>query len=300
MFPLRVSDLFGRFRQRPQPSPPSAGTAIPASVLKRALDGNGFELHYQPIYELEAASLHGFEALLRLRGDDGRPIAPTAFLPVAEQSGLIADIGKWVVIEACRAAALWPGHLRVAVNLSPREVFDADLARMVHLSLDTTGLDARRLQLEVTETALAANAEEALCQLRRLKAAGAEIVLDDFGSGPSSLGNLWRFPFDRIKIDRSLVCRLTADTGPAFAAVGSIVAAGRVLGLGTTAVGVERIEQMEVLHGLEVDHVQGFYYGKPMPLQEAAPLLLKGCGVAERPVESADGAPVAAALAGAA
>ena len=173
---------------------------------------DGFELHFQPVVDMPDGRLVGFEALLRLRSTDGNFIPPMVFIPVAEEIGLINRIGAWVIREACRNAANWPDHLTVAVNLSAAQFATSGVSDIVAAAIVETGLESHRLELEITESLLLGDTEAVLKELEKLKALGVAIVMDDFGTGYSSLSYLWRFPFDKVKIDRAFMIAFeTAD-----------------------------------------------------------------------------------------
>ena len=175
------------------------------SVVRDAVLHDRFELHYQPLFEISERRLIGFEALIRLPAADGTLIPPATFIPVAEDLQVIDKIGAWVLNEACRTAATWPEHLTVAVNLSPAQFTAGSVSAIVAAALKAAGLAAHRLELEITETLLLGNSEAIMAELQTLKTMGVAIVMDDFGIGYSSLSYLWRFPFDKIKIDRSFM-----------------------------------------------------------------------------------------------
>jgi EAL domain-containing protein (putative c-di-GMP-specific phosphodiesterase class I) len=209
--------------------------------------------------------------MLRWQNPQRGDVPPAVFIPVAEETGLILAIGEWVLRTACAQAAAWP-LLRIAVNLSPTQFHQPGLAGLIGRILRETGLEPSRLELEITEGVLMANTEEALASMRALKRLGVRIALDDFGTGYSSLGYLRRFPFDKIKIDRSFIADL-GQSDDAAAIVRSVVGLGCSLGMATTAEGVEDAAQAELLRAEGCDEVQGFYFGRPMPRQEFVRLL---------------------------
>jgi len=237
-------------------------------TIRAAIADDGFELHFQPVIGMPQGRLVGFEALLRLRAPDGRPIPPTRFIPVAEELGLIDRLGAWVIAQACRTAMSWPEHLRVAVNLSPAQ-FAHDVRATVAAALAASGLAPARLELEITES-LFMDAKSGIAdELAALKALGVSIAMDDFGTGYSSLSYLWRFPFDKIKIDRAFVVALDADRN-GETVLRAVIGLGRSLGLKVTVEGVETAQQVALLRELECDQIQGFWFGRPMPAQEVA------------------------------
>ena len=230
--------------------------------MRQALQLGQFEMHYQPQYDLKTASLSGYEALLRWTHPESGPLAPDLFIPIAEESGLIVQIGAWVLEQACRDAAKWDESLRVAVNLSPAQFRNHDIVATVQGALAGAGLDPKRLELEITEGLLMSNTEATLDVLNRLRDLGISIAMDDFGTGYSSLSYLSRFPFDKIKIDRSFIDNLDRDR-EANAIVNTIINLGQSLDMTITAEGVETAEQAAFLRSNGCDHVQGFYYGAP-------------------------------------
>jgi diguanylate cyclase (GGDEF)-like protein len=239
--------------------------------LRRALDASAFQLAYQPIFCCDGSELLGFEALLRWpEGWD--PKAPAAFIPVAEESGLIVPIGAWALQTACRTAATWTKPLKISVNLSPVQFRHGDIVAVVQNSLEASGLDPARLELEVTESLLLHDTDVVLDQLMRLRALGTSIALDDFGTGYSSLSYLWKFPFDTVKIDRSFVSEITLD-GKAKAIVNTIVALGNTLDIKVTAEGVETQAQVQALIAAGCDKSQGYLFGRPLSGQSAGALI---------------------------
>lgn len=239
-------------------------TRLLEAALRNALAENQFELHYQPQVALPEGRLTGFEALIRWRHPQRGLIAPGDFLPLAERLGLMRRIGAWVLGEACRTAAVWPEGLRVAVNVSACQFEDGALPAMVAAALEENGLEPSRLELEVTEGVLLADAASALAQLQDLRRRGVSIAMDDFGTGHSSLTQLRVFPFDRLKIDRSFV-RDLPDGSDAVAIVRAVAGLGRTLGIALTAEGVETGAQLRMLLEEGCDAAQGYYFGRPVP-----------------------------------
>lgn len=235
--------------------------------LQRALDENAFQLAYQPIVNFQDGSLLGFEALLRWPAG-WTAQSPAAFIPVAEESGLIVPMGAWVLETACRTAAAWTKPLKISINLSSIQFQQGDIVATVERALEASGLDPRRLELEVTESLWLQNTEIVLEQLVRFRAMGISIALDDFGTGYSSLGYLWKFPFDTVKIDRSFVTQIGLDP-KATAIIHTIVALGRTLNLKVTAEGVETPEQAEALKDSGCDYAQGYWFGRPLTVDVA-------------------------------
>jgi predicted signal transduction protein with EAL and GGDEF domain len=240
-------------------------------ALAGALANGGFSLHYQPLVDAATGRIHGFEALLRWEHPTRGMVPPSVFIPIAEESGLIAPIGDWVVRAACAEAMRWRPDLRVAVNISPVQLQRGCLAQTVVAALAASGLPASRLELEVTESALLGGEDfisQTLIDLRRL---GVKIALDDFGTGYSSLSYLCRFAVDRIKIDRSFIERLCDPNS--VAVVNAIIGLGRQLGMDITAEGIETQEQLDILRAAGCGEVQGYLFSAPRPAHEL-PLLL--------------------------
>lgn len=240
--------------------------------LRAALDAGSFELHYQPIVDLTSDRINGFEALLRWRDPSGGLVSPSVFIPVAEEIGLIRRLGAWALREACVEASRWPAETRVAVNLSPVQFEGDGLVPAVTSALSFAGLPARRLELEVTESVLLRDAEHTRTQLEELRALGVRICLDDFGTGYSSLSYLHKFPFDKIKIDKSFVCDLPGRDSAA-AIVGAIAGIGASLRLSTTAEGVETEDQLAAVRASGCTEAQGYLLGRPASPAEVLALM---------------------------
>jgi len=243
--------------------------------LRHALKTGSFELHYQPLFRTKDQTLRGFEALLRLRDEDGHAIPPSIFIPIAEDIDLIGQIGDWVIIEACKFAATWPADLTVAVNLSPAQFEHGDLVMKARTALTESGLAAERLELEITESLLITNSQSVLTQLHQLRALGIRIALDDFGTGYSSLSYLWQFPFDKLKIDRAFVNGIENKDSKSREILKTVVSLGQVLDLAVTAEGVETEGQLAALKELRCDMSQGFLLGRPMPARDLAAFVVK-------------------------
>ena len=246
------------------------------SVVRDAVLHDRFELHYQPLFEISERRLIGFEALIRLPAADGTLIPPATFIPVAEDLQVIDKIGAWVLNEACRTAATWPEHLTVAVNLSPAQFTAGSVSAIVAAALKAAGLAAHRLELEITETLLLGNSEAIMAELQTLKTMGVAIVMDDFGIGYSSLSYLWRFPFDKIKIDRSFMQSFEGSSRNAKTVVKTIIALGRELNMRVTVEGVETATQAAFLDKADGDQAQGFFFGRPVPAAEVSAHILAG------------------------
>ncbi len=242
--------------------------------LRKALAAGELELHFQPIVELQNMEVIRAEALLRWRDGGQGMIQPAEFIPVAEDTGLIVPLGAWAIEQACMAAASWPERVAVAVNLSPIQLEKPGLVEAVANALAVSGLNASRLELEITESVLLQANTNNLSILDRLSDLGISIALDDFGTGYSSLSYLHRFGFDRIKIDHSFIKNINRNAG-SLKIVRSIVMLAHSLGLQVTAEGVETDEQFAAVRGEGCDDVQGYYIGDPQP-RETFPRCLTG------------------------
>ncbi|WP_444462414.1 putative bifunctional diguanylate cyclase/phosphodiesterase [Rhodobacter capsulatus] len=242
------------------------------SDLRRAWAARDFELFFQPIIDMRTRRVSCFEALLRWHHPDRGWVSPETFIPLAEEMGLIVPIGEWVLAEACAAAVLWPGSLRVAVNLSPVQLAHIGLAEAITAALRRTGLAANRLELEITETVMMKETRATLATLERLKGMGLRIAMDDFGAGYSSLRNLQRFPFDKVKIDRAFTAGLGSSRQSA-AIVRAVTGMCLSLGMVSTAEGVETEAQLAALDREGCAEVQGFLFSKPVPAREIPALL---------------------------
>ncbi|MEP6836955.1 MAG: EAL domain-containing protein [Bradyrhizobium sp.] len=240
--------------------------------LRRAFANGEFELHYQPLVDLAANRISGFESLLRWRNPDKGMISPAEFIPVAEDIGLIVQLGEWVLREACAEAMNWPSNVKVAVNLSPVQFRSRNLVQVVISALAHSGLSPQRLELEITESVFLAETEANLAILHQLRELGVSISMDDFGTGYSSLSYLRSFPFDKIKIDRSFVKDL-AEREDCVAIVRAISGLGRSLNITTTAEGVETTDQLDWLRAEGCNEVQGFLFSAARPAAELAALL---------------------------
>lgn len=235
--------------------------------LRAAIVRGELELYYQPLLRIDTGETAGFEALLRWNHPTRGLVAPDAFIPIAEETGVIVEIGEWVIRSALHEAASWPDHLTVAVNMSPAQVKDENLLSVVIGALAASGVAAERLELEITENLLMHESEDVLSVLHKLRGLGVKIALDDFGTGYSSLNYLRSFPFDKIKIDRCFVSEL-AEREDCQAIVRSVIALANELRMTTTAEGVEVVEQLEALRAHGCDQAQGFLYSKAVPAGE--------------------------------
>ncbi|WP_439366628.1 EAL domain-containing protein [Bradyrhizobium sp. DASA03005] len=240
--------------------------------LRAALQRDEFQVYYQPIREVASGRVVAFEALLRWNHPQRGLIAPISFIPLAEETGLIVQLGEFVLRSACADAVTWPDDVDVAVNLSPVQFRSPNLIAAVTEALAVSGLGARRLELEITESVLLQNSEATLTTLHELRAMGVRISLDDFGTGYSSLSYLRSFPFDKIKIDRSFVSEL-ATREDSMAIIRAVTGLGRSLGIVTTAEGVENDAQLELLRREGCTQAQGYLFSKPRPASDVAIML---------------------------
>ena len=241
--------------------------------LRQAILDGGFEVYYQPCLSLQNNEITGCEALLRWRHPQRGMISPADFIPVAEETGLINQLGEWVLTTACREAATWPDNIRLAVNVSPVQFKSGTLALKVIAALAASGLAASRLELEITEAVLIRDDEAALAVLHQLRAIGVRIALDDFGTGYSSLSYLQRFPFDKIKIDRCFVTDIAEPEGSSCI-VQAVVNIATERRMTTTAEGVETDQQRQLLRALGCSEMQGYLFSPPKPAADIRPLLL--------------------------
>jgi diguanylate cyclase (GGDEF)-like protein len=230
--------------------------------LRDALRQNGLSVHFQPLYERDGATLSGYEALARWTHPTHGPVSPMVFIPLAEEAGLIEELGEWVLMRACSEAASWPGSLELSVNLSAAQ-FRGDLVETVARCLRAGPLPARRLHLEITESLLINNTDSVLKTLHGLTGMGVRIAMDDFGTGYSSLAYLWRFPFDKLKIDRAFTQNLEEDPKVDLI-VRSIISLAHSMGIRVNAEGVETPSQMARLQAHGCDELQGFLLGRPV------------------------------------
>ncbi|HEY7844912.1 MAG TPA: EAL domain-containing protein [Bradyrhizobium sp.] len=240
--------------------------------LRLALQRDEFEVHYQPIRDLASGEIAVCEALVRWKHPQRGLIAPNHFIPIAEETGLIIQLGDWVLRTACAVAVRWASAC-VAVNLSPVQFRNPDLVATVKSALEQSGLPAHRLELEITESVLLQNSDTTRAMLHELRGLGVKISLDDFGTGYSSLSYLRSFPFDKIKIDRSFINEL-ATSKDSLAIVRAVTGLGKSLGIVTTAEGVETDAQLELLSREGCTQVQGYLISKPRPIAEVEGLLL--------------------------
>ncbi|NML92904.1 EAL domain-containing protein [Novosphingobium olei] len=240
--------------------------------LRHAIRDGDFELYFQPLFSISQNRVKGFEALMRWPHKEHGMVSPTVFIPIAEESGLIVQLGEWALREACRQAAQWPDDISVAVNISPRQLVADGLATCVTQTLAQTGLPAARLELEITESVFIGNVEKTLKILHSLQALGVRVALDDFGTGYSSLSYLRSFPFNKIKIDQSFV-RALGEGDSARAIVRAITTLADALDMETLAEGVETQEWLDTLRSEGCDMIQGYLISRPVPGRDVARLL---------------------------
>ncbi|GAA0307273.1 EAL domain-containing protein [Sphingomonas oligophenolica] len=238
-------------------------------ALRKAVQNNEMHLHYQPVVSADTGDLTGFEALLRWTHPVLGNISPVKFIPLAEDARLIAPIGEWVLRTACDEAARWSSPVRVAVNVSPDQLHNPAFVSVVASALANSGLPPERLELEVTESVFMREGTGATKVLERILDLGVRLSLDDFGTGYSSLGYLSRTRFSSIKIDRSFVQGASKGVPEAIAIIRAVVALAQSLGMATTAEGVETEEEHRMVQDLGCTKVQGYYFGRPLPVEEA-------------------------------
>ena len=255
---------------------PAAGNFTLQNDLRRAFEKNELELHYQPKIDLVSGRIVCMEALLRWRHPEIGMIPPAQFLPVAESTGLIVPIGKWVLRTACQQLGVWQqvGYtdISIAVNLSAVQFSQKDLLQQIGTILDETGIAPRHIELEITEVTIMDDIDAAAATLRILHKAGMKISIDDFGTGYSSLNHLKRFPISSVKIDRSFIRDITTDSDDA-GIIKAIIAMAHGMGLRVVAEGVETEAQLAFLRNLHCDEFQGFLFSPPVPHDEAGNLL---------------------------
>jgi predicted signal transduction protein with EAL and GGDEF domain len=247
--------------------------------LRRAVGRGELRLYYQPLVDLRCDRVIGHEALVRWQHPSRGLLAPAAFIPLAEETGLIVELGEWVLREACRQTREWQRELPapdllVSVNLSARQFARPDLADMVGGILAETGLAAGRLELEITESVVMSEAETTIATLRQLHGMGVRLVLDDFGTGYSSLSYLPHLPLDIIKVDRAFVAGISEDPAN-LSIIRAVAALAHGLGLEVTAEGIERPEQLDAVRDLGCERGQGYLFARPLPAAEAGLALVE-------------------------
>ncbi len=241
------------------------------AALRKAINNNEFVLYYQPKLNLKDGTMAGVEALIRWENPEFGLISPTEFIPLAEETGLIMQIGEWALREACRANKAWQQQgfepIAVAVNLSPKQFQHQDIAQLVESVLQEVGLDAKYLELEITETAIMSDVSSTVSKLQRIKEMGVHISVDDFGTGYTSISYLKKFPISLLKIDQSFVKGITYNQNDS-AITSAVIALAHSLGMKVIAEGVENAEQLQYLADQECDIVQGYYLSRPLPEQK--------------------------------
>jgi predicted signal transduction protein with EAL and GGDEF domain len=235
--------------------------------LQDAIARSELEVHYQPIVQMDTQRIYGVEALVRWNHPTRGPIPPARFIPIAEETGLIAPLGELVLRKACSDAAAWPEHIKVAINLSPVQFRKSDLFDVVLCALVHSGLPPERLELEITEPVLLESEADHMAMMRKLKNLGVKFSLDDFGTGYSSLSYLTTFQFDKVKIDCMFTRNMTSRADCA-AIVSSIVALAAALDIPAVAEGVETREQLKILRNSGLRFAQGYLFGHPCPASE--------------------------------
>jgi len=243
--------------------------------LRRALDKGELRLNYQPVVDVNNENVVSFEALLRWESKEHGTVSPVKFIPIAEDTRLIVPIGDWVMREACREALNWPGHIRVAVNVSGEQLLDPQFATKVVSALASTGLPAHRLEIEVTESIFVRDGQTARATLEKIMELGCSVALDDFGTGYSSLGYLRTLRFSTIKVDRSFVQGAAVGNAESLAIIRAVVAMAQSLEMTTTAEGVETAEEVTMIRNLGCNKIQGYYFGRPMSAEDALLLFRK-------------------------
>ncbi len=236
-------------------------------ALRRAMAVGEFELHYQPIVNVADSHITSCEALIRWNHPERGMVSPAEFIPVAEEMGLIVQLGEWVLRTACADAVRWPNNTKVAVNLSPIQVMNKNLVPTVVSALAATGLPANRLDVEITESVLMQNTDTTMNALHRLRELGVSISMDDFGTGYSSLSCLHKFPFDKIKIDRSFISGLP-ESADSVAIVRAVAGLAKNLNMVTTAEGVETQQQLEQIRALGCTEMQGYLFSRPCRVED--------------------------------
>lgn len=245
------------------------------TIIRHTLVEEKFELNFQPIFDQASKALISFEALLRLRDREGAFIPPAKFIPVAENIHLMREIGNWVVRRAAATAATWPSHIGVSVNLSAQEFASDELVASIKSALEDANLAPGRFEIEITESLFLEHSERNLRMLNDIKALGVAIAMDDFGAGYSSLSYLWRFPFDKVKIDHSFLQGFDTEKRKISGLIGTIFSLGRSMQMTISVEGVETEAQVELLEELQCDQLQGFHMGRPMPENEIAAFMIR-------------------------
>ena len=242
--------------------------------LRQAMSDGALEVYYQPCVSLADNKITSCEALVRWRHPERGMIPPSEFIPIAEETGLINQLGEWVLTTACAEAMTWPDDINLAVNVSPVQFKSGTLALKIVAALSASGLPANRLELEITEAVLIRDDDAALAILHQLRAIGVRIALDDFGTGYSSLSYLQRFPFDKIKINRCFVADIAGGPDGSSCIVQAVVNIAAARHMMTTAEGVETLQQQELLRALGCTEMQGYLFSPAIPAADIRRLLL--------------------------
>ncbi len=272
---VKRNDKGGYARYRPAMDREVEERQRTEAAIRKALRESRFELHFQPQISLMTGRVSGFEALVRMRDDNGKLVPPGDFIPIAEETGSIAAVGDWVLRRALEVAQDWPDHVTVAINVSPAQFNRDDFFESIRQTLDETGFDPQRLEIEITENLIFESTERNIETLNRLSALGVSLAMDDFGTGYSSLATLWRLPVDKLKVDRTFMRRqLNGDLSTTII-LKSIVELAHRLNMTVVAEGVETIKQVCLLRSLNCDFIQGYFYSHPLPEAEIAPYLIK-------------------------
>ena len=240
--------------------------------LRRALAEGEFEVFYQPLVNLRSRAVCGFEALVRWQHPERGMVSPAEFVPVAEEIGLIAELGDWVLRRACRDAVTWPGKLKVAVKSAPLQLGRRDVVGDIAIALRESGLAPERLELEITETAMIEDTNVVIATLNQISECGVRIAMDDFGTGYSSLSYLLRFPFNKVKIDRSFIDGVGGG-GDFDVIVAAVINLCNALGMTITAEGVETTQQLNYISRKNCTEAQGYLFSKPRPAAEVMDMI---------------------------
>ncbi len=244
-------------------------------LVRKNVVSRNFELNYQPYIDLTDGTLTGFEALLRMKDTHGKYVSPVEFIPVAEDLGLINEIGAWVLLEACKFATAWPKDIKLSVNLSSVQFRKKTACPSVLHALTESGLNPSQLVVEITESVLLSDVDEVRQQIQLLKSYGVELAMDDFGTGYSSLSYILRLPLDRLKIDRSFITQMSTGDKNALKLVDTIISLGHTMKMSVTAEGVETQDQADTLRAMGCDHAQGYLYSKPVDAANVSNILMK-------------------------
>ena len=283
MYRCKAAGLHGFTLYHPDMHTQLVGRLELAAEMRRGMAGDEFDVYYQPNIDMESGRIIGFEALARWLHPVRGFVPPSEFIPLAEGTGLICQLGTWVLERACGQAQAWTVKegraISISVNVSGRQLEQLDFVQIVRDALEQSGLAPESLCLEMTESVLLDDSDAVLETLNALKAVGVRLAIDDFGTGYSSLSYLNRFPFDILKIDKSFIDRLNSATGQTTLAR-TIVQLGQGLGVRTVAEGLEHFEQLMALRRMGCDMGQGYYFSKPVPADDAANLLEADAGTA--------------------